>query len=198
MSTETENPQKQVAGEGYSGATSSASTARLRILLNSLKKKERELDTKLDEHFVDVKRANGQPLNDKRNGSATLNRWEKQNAAIRNQTESIERTKFAIEREEAKIRRVNSIELPEAIHEAIEAGEITQWRKHPRMFFVVGVDRGRITWDEEKKVLGYRYLSEIPKEQYPKFRDTYNKLRHSISRASETTLDTGSSSSHRR
>lgn len=152
----------------------------MQILQESLEKKEKELDAKLDNHFATVKLANGQPLNDKRNGAATLNKWEKQNEAIRNQHKSIEKTKLAIEREEAKIRNVNSVELPEAILEAIEDGEITQWRKHPRMFFVVGVEKGRICWDEDKKVLGYRYLSEVPKEQYPKFRDVYNKLRKSI------------------
>lgn len=80
-----------------------------------------------------------------------------------------------------KIIHVESVDLPQAIRDAIDAGEITQWRKHPRMFFVVGVDRGRIAWDEKAKTLGHRYLSEVPKEQYPKFRDAYNKLRRLIS-----------------
>jgi len=179
--TKPQTEPKQEAGEGCSGATCSASSPRLLILRKSLEKKENEQSRKLEEHFADVKRANGQPLNDKRNGAATLNRWEKQNAALRNQEQSIERTKAAIEREEMKISRVASVDIPKAIRDAIDAGEITQWRKHPRMFFVVGVDRGRIAWDEETKTLGHRYLSEVPKEQYPIFRDAYNKLRRLIS-----------------
>ena len=68
---------------------------RLEILKNSLLKKEQQLEKRLDNHFADVKRANGQPLNDKRNGQATMNRWERQNEAIRNLKESIEKTKRA-------------------------------------------------------------------------------------------------------
>ena len=52
---------------------------RLEILKNSLEKKEQQLEKRFDDHFADVKRANGQPLNDKRNGQATMNRWERQN-----------------------------------------------------------------------------------------------------------------------
>lgn len=167
------------AGSDCPEASCSASP-RLLILRESLEKKEKEQSRKLDAHFADVKRANGQPLNDKRNGAATLNRWEKQNAALRNQEESIERTKAAIEREEMKISHVESVRLPQAIRDAIDAGEITQWSKHPRMFFVVGVDRGRIAWNEKTKTLGHRYLSEVPKEQYHKFRDAYNKLRRLV------------------
>lgn len=153
---------------------------RLGILIKSLEKKENEFSSKLDQHFADVKKANGQPLNDKRNGQSTLNKWEKQNDSLRTQQESIERTKRAIEREKGKIINVESVELPQAIRDAMKAGEIIQWRKHPRMFFVVGVDRGRITWNEEKKTIGYRYLSEIPKDHYPIFRDVYNKIRNSM------------------
>lgn len=174
----THTPQNDhTDGLGSPSTLCSASSPRLLILRQSLEKKEKEQSRKLDEHFADVKRANGQPLNDKRNGAVTLNRWEKQNKSLRNQEESIERTKAAIEREEMKINHVESVDLPQAIRDAIDAGEITQWRKHPRMFFVVGVDRGRIAWDEKTKTLGHRYLSDVPKEQYPIFRDAYNKLR---------------------
>ncbi len=163
---------------------------RLSVLLGSLEKKENELSRKLDEHFADVKKANGQPLNDKRNGRATLNRWEKQNDSLRRHQESIERTKNAIEREKGKINNAESVELPQAIRDAVKAGEITQWRKHPRMFFVVGVDRGRIAWNEETHTLSHRYLSEVPKDQYPIFRDIYNKIRQSVnnSEPSQITL----------
>lgn len=52
-------------------------TNRLTILEDSLVKKEAEFQRRLDAHFADVKRGNGQPMNDKRNGQATLNRWDK-------------------------------------------------------------------------------------------------------------------------
>ena len=156
---------------------------RLEILKRSLDKKKTAEHQKLDVHFSDVARANGQPMNDKRNGAATLKRWKKQEDSIRNQSASIEKTKAAIEREEAKIANVNSVwlVLPEAIRQAIDAGEITQWRKNPRMFFVVGVDKGRICWDVKTQTIGHRFLSEVPKDQYPIFRDVYNKLRKTIS-----------------
>ena len=69
---------------------------KLEILKQSLAKKEQELQRRFDVHFATVKQANGQPLNDKRNGQATLNKWEKQNNAIRNLKDSIEKTKSAI------------------------------------------------------------------------------------------------------
>jgi hypothetical protein len=46
---------------------------KLEVLKNSLEKKEQQLEKRLDANFADVMSANGQPLNDKRNGSATLN-----------------------------------------------------------------------------------------------------------------------------
>ena len=66
-------------------------TKRLEMLKASLVKKEAELDRRMQAHFDTVKQANGQPLNDKRNGQATLNKWEKQNDAIRNQQVEIEK-----------------------------------------------------------------------------------------------------------
>ena len=119
-------------------------TNRLNILENSLEKKEAELQKRFDNHFSDVKRANGQPMNDKRNGSATFNRWEKQNQAIRNQQESIEKTKIAIEKEKSKILNVESQSIPNELQELINNGKITQWRKYPSRFFVVGVEKARL------------------------------------------------------
>jgi len=69
---------------------------KLEILKQSLAKKEEQLNAKLDTHFATVKQANGQPLNDKRNGQATLNKWERQNEGIRTMQKSIEATKQAI------------------------------------------------------------------------------------------------------
>ena len=179
------NTPKDLTGGCCPPPTCSASSPRLLILRKSIEKKEKEQYQRLDQHFADVKRANGQPLNDKRNGATTLNRWERQNASLRKVEESIGRTKAAIAREEATINHVNSLELPEAIRQAIDAGEITQWRKNPRMFFVVGVARGRIVWDVKTNTLGHRYLSNVSKDQYPKFRDAYNTLRRLISLQNE-------------
>ena len=51
---------------------------RMQILEQSLEKKNAKLNAKFDEHFSTVALANGQPLNDKRNGAATLAKWERQ------------------------------------------------------------------------------------------------------------------------
>ena len=52
-------------------------TNKLVILKNSLEKKNKILDQRFDTYFGDVKRGNGQPMNDKRNGVSTLRRWVK-------------------------------------------------------------------------------------------------------------------------
>lgn len=151
-------------------------TKRLEILKASLVKKEARLDERLQTHFDTVAQANGQPLNDKRNGRATLNKWDKQNGGLRALQESIQRTKDAIEREETKIALASMVELPAYLQQAIDEGLITQWRKHPRFFFVVGVSGGRIVLDEETGIIGHRYLSKVSKDEYPTFRDVFNKL----------------------
>lgn len=150
--------------------------ARLEILKASLEKKEARFDAKIQEHFDTVAMANGQPLNDKRNGRATLNKWDKQNDSLRSLKDSIQRTKDAIEREETKIANSSLVAIPSYIKQAIDEGLITQWRKFPRFFFVNGVSGGRIVLDEKTGAIAHRYLSKVPKEEYPIFRDTFNKL----------------------
>jgi len=152
---------------------------RLDILKNSLIKKEQVLNDKFDNHFTTVKQANGQPLNDKRNGQATLNKWERQNESIRNQKESIEKTKRAIEIEKGKILEVEhtSTFIPAEILELVKNGELKQWRKHPTTFFVEGVDKARIVWDNKRKVVAHRYAQLITEqEQRSKFVKIYNTL----------------------
>lgn len=151
-------------------------TKRLEILKSSLVTKEARFDERLQNHFDTVAQANGQPLNDKSNGRATLNKWDKQSDALRALQDSIQRTKHAIEREEAKIALASLVELPLYIQQAIDDGLITQWRKHPRFFFVVGVSGGRIVLDEETGIIAHRYLSKVSKDEYPTFRDVFNKL----------------------
>ena len=149
---------------------------RLDVLNASLVKKEALFDRKLHEHFDTVKQANGQPLNDKRNGRATLNKWDKQSDALRSLQEGIQRTKDAIEREEIKIATASLVDLPDYIQQAITEGLITQWRKFPRFFFVNGVKHGRIVLDEKTGLIAHRYLSNVSKEEYPIFRDAFNSL----------------------
>jgi len=149
---------------------------RLEILKASLAKKEARFDERLQNHFDTVAQANGQPLNDKRNGRATVKKWDKQSDGLRKLQDSIQRTKDAIEREETKIALVSQVELPAYIQQAIDDGLITQWRKHPRFFFVVGVSGGRIVLDEKSGIIGHRYLSKVSKDEYPTFRDVFNKL----------------------
>ena len=153
---------------------------RLEILKNSLAKKEQQLAKRFDDHFEDVKMANGQPLNDKRNGQATLNRWERQNESIRNLKESIEITKRAIEKEEDKIHACkyqNDNFIPKEILELVEKGELIQWRKHPTHFFVPSVEKARILWDESRKAVAHKYAHLITEqEQRTKFVRLYNGL----------------------
>lgn len=156
-----------------------SSSKRLEILKNSLAKKEKELERKFDEHFKTVKQANGQPLNDKRNGRATLNKWERQNDSIRKLQQSIEQTKNAIEKEEGKVYHVEKTNenIPIEILAFIKTGELIQWRKYPNTFFVKGVDKARIVWDAKSKTVAYKFLSEIKvQEQRKKFAEIYNAL----------------------
>lgn len=153
---------------------------RLEILKNSLIKKERQFNDKLQNHIDTVKQANGQPLNDKRNGQATLNKWDRQNESLRNLKESIEKTKRAIEKEEDKIHACkyqNENFIPKEILELVEKGELIQWRKHPTHFFVPGVDKARIWWDESRKAVAHKYAHLITEqEQRTKFVRLYNGL----------------------
>lgn len=66
---------------------------RLEILKGSLIKKETLFDEKLQHHFDTVAQANGQPLNDKRNGRSTLAKWDKQSDSLRTLDSSIKRPK---------------------------------------------------------------------------------------------------------
>ncbi len=150
--------------------------SRIEVLKSSLAKKEALFDERLQTHFDTVKQANGQPLNDKRNGRATLNKWDKQSDALRAQKDSIQRTKDAIEREEMKIALAGSVNIPDFMQQAIDDGLISQWRKHPRFFFVNGVKHGRIVLDENTGMIAHRYLSKISKDEYPIFRDVFNRL----------------------
>ena len=152
---------------------------KLEILKQSLVKKEQELQRRFDVHFATVKQANGQPLNDKRNGQATLNKWERQNDAIRTAKESIEKTKQAIEFEEDEIVGLERVKeyIPKEILALVETGELIQWRKHPHTFFVAGVDKARIVWLEKTKQVIRKFTNQIKdREQLLKFVKVFNPL----------------------
>jgi len=147
---------------------------RLNILKASLVKKQAQFDSKFQSHMEDVKSANGQPLNDKRDGHKTLSRWDRQNESLRNLDASIKKTEVAIEREESKINYVGLFEVPKCLVDLLAEGKITQWRKHPNFYFVAGVDRARIHVLDDGR-LSHRYVTEIPnQEQYAIFRDVFN------------------------
>ena len=130
-------------------------STRLKILKNSLANKKEQFASRLDNHFATVREANGQPLNDKRNGASTLRKWGKQNDVLRTIDAKIKLTENAIEREESKIAgvAVANNSMPREILDLVANGILTQWRKHPNTFFVEGVDKARIVWDDKKKIV---------------------------------------------
>lgn len=98
---------------------------------------------------------------------------------MRNLKESIQKTKDAIEREEGEIMDVEQTNkiIPDEILELVEKGELIQWRKNPNTFFVPGVDKARIFWDNKRKVVAHRYANLITEqEQRTKFVRIYNRL----------------------
>jgi hypothetical protein len=158
-------------------------TKKLEILIASLEKKEAMFNQKLDDNIATVKQANGQPLNDKRNGRATLNKWESQNNSLKSLQLEIEKTKRAIENETAKIKNVEHTQniLPSQIIDLISEGTLIQWRKYPNMFFVEGVEIARIIWNAKKKRLGHKYFNlVIDIEQRKKFANIFNQLYNSL------------------
>ncbi len=155
-------------------------TARLEVLENSLAKKKAKLEERFDTHFASVKQANGQPLNDKRGGLKVIAKWEKQNDGIRAIQDSIKRTEAAIERELDKIVNVESAQetTPEEILDLVAEGKLVQWRKHPNFFFMKGVDKARMRWDDETKELFVRYHASVEDPAQRKIMcELYNPLR---------------------
>jgi hypothetical protein len=155
-------------------------SARLEILKKSLVKKNDMLSAKFDIHFQTVAEANGQPLNDKRNGRATLNKWERQNDSIRAAQDSIEITKIAIEKENSKIAAVAAQLVPNCIKSLIDNGTLNQWRKRPNRFFVAGVDKARIIYDDKTNKITCSHISGLAPDQFAKFRDVFNSLKKEL------------------
>ena len=94
---------------------------------------------------------------------------------MRNLKEGAEKTRQAIEREKIKIANVENAKTPEFLQKMVDSGELNQWRKFPNRFFVKGVDKGRIVWNEKTGIVTHDYLSDVPKEHFPAFRDAFNK-----------------------
>jgi len=157
---------------------------RLEVLKKSLIKKQKILESKIDNHHADAKSANGQPMNDKRNGGVTLKRWQTQQDSIFSQYDDIEITKNAIEKEQQKIDGMNAArsEFPDVILNLLESGEITQWCKYPHIFFVKGVKKARIIFRSEtdmyhKRGVYHKYTSQIPtSEQIDSFGKIFNQI----------------------
>jgi hypothetical protein len=138
-------------------------------------------------HFETVAQANGQPLNDKRNGRATLKKWDRQNDSLHNLKDSIAATAAAIEREEGKIYAVDACyaTMPKIMTDMIDNGTLTQWRRHPHTMFVKGVDKARIIWDDKGQKIMYKYATDIPdKAQFAIFKQVVNDLHDGISKKS--------------
>lgn len=155
-----------------------AKKTRLKVLENSLKNKEEKFGKAIENHFLDVRSANGQPLNDKRNDASTLKRWESQDNSLRRQNEGIDKTKQAIDREKDKIENVESFKKPSHIESAVKSGELTQWRKYPNTFFVNGVEKARIIVDEKTGEVSHKYVRDInDKDQHKKFAQVFNRIK---------------------
>ena len=165
------------------GYTTYPIMSRLDILKNSLEKKQANFDSRLSAHFADVKTANGQPLNDKRNGASTMRRWDKQNESLSNLQKEIEKTKNAIENEESKLTYIcnKKSDMPKDITDLIDNGTLKQWAKYPNILFVEGVDKARIIWDSKKKVVLHKYVTHVVDPEKRKvFAQVYNSLNASI------------------
>ena len=157
--------------------------SRLDILKASLEKKEKAFNEKLSIHMDDVRGAQGEPMAGHRGGEKVLRRWEKQESSLRTLDESIQKTKRAIEREEYKINRVEQSkdDVPQIFFDLVEQGVLNQWRKHPNVFFVVGVDKARIGYDKKTGKAYNKFYRDIEcDEQKQRFKDAwsvvFNKL----------------------
>lgn len=156
---------------------------RLEVLRASLQKKEAEFARRLDAYMADVRSANGQPLNDKRCGAATMARWDRKNESLKALDREIEKTKEAIDREEAKIAGCAEAleELPAEIVALVEEGILKQWRKYPDTFFVEGVTKARLQWNRRRQRLEKRYDNLIKDEgERRRFAEVYERLAQTL------------------
>lgn len=153
---------------------------RMEVLQNSLKKKQEAFDKALQSHMEDVASGNGQPMNDKRNGRATMNRWDAQNNRLRKLNEEIEKTKIAIENEQFKTNRINTTNntLPQVLLDKVASSELQQWRKYPNFFFVTGIKDARMQYKDGK--MWASHYNELSKEDYAVFAAKFNEVKKLI------------------
>ena len=173
---------------------------RLEILQNSLIKKETKQDNNFTSLYKHQAMTHGSPVNDKRCGGAWFKAHDRINDSIRNQHESIEKTKQAIEREERRQLRNEDarnmlLEYPKAIIDLVEAGTLIQWNKHPSTFFINGLEKIRISY--EKKELktkitetlyhkyGREFVSISTKEQIKYFNGLFNELKSKVNKVTK-------------
>ena len=154
----------------------------MELLERSLANKIEKLGRMSAEHIEDARNANGQPLNDKRNGAATMQRWDRQRAVTAAQLKEIEKTEEAIEDERELMNEIAAWRkvLPQPIISAMDSGEITQWRRHPNRFFVSGVPKARIVWDEKTGKLSSAHANNLAGESHDKFNAVFCRLKKEI------------------
>ena len=173
---------------------------RLEILQNSLIKKEAQQDNNFTSLYEHQSMTHGSPVNDKRCGSAWFKAHDRINDTIRNQYESIEKTKQAIEREERRQLRNEDarnmlLEYPKAIIDLVEAGTLIQWNKHPSTFFINGLEKIRISYEKKElktkitETLYHKYGREFAsistKEQIKYFNGLFNELKSKVNKVTK-------------
>lgn len=157
-------------------------TPRLRVLRNSLKKKEEELARRFGNYFGHWKQTHGSPVNDKRGAAQFFRKEEKINDSIRNQKEEIKKTIWAIETEEEKILDAFAAlkRYPACVAKMVANGILNPWRKHPHILFVEGVKGARIYTNKENESgpIKVGYLRKIPNyQQREKFKSVWAELK---------------------
>lgn len=153
-------------------------TKKLKNLKSSLDKKERLIDDKIRDHMDGVLETQWQPLQDGGRSSKILSSREKEDNSIRKLKESIESTQYAIAVEEERISETQKMfdSLPKALQDRILSGELTQWRKYPRIMFVNGVDKARINWDAKKGVVVPKFHNRLEGEDRKRFVAVFNAI----------------------
>ena len=159
-------------------------TKRLELLEESLAKKKAELCWKIEEHFASVKQAFGQSLNDKHR-KIVMARCDRQCNDLRKIKESIEKIKNAIKTEIDKIVLEEYFDVPSAIQELLDTGVLIQCRKQLNRFFVKGVEKASLIYEDGKLLMSF--FKDIPnKKQLNIFRKVCNELQKKLQK--ETNL----------
>ena len=150
-------------------------TKRLELLEESLAKKKAELCWKIEEHFTTTQQVLRQPLNDKKNREIVMARWKRQGHGLQKLKESIEKIQNAIKTEIDKIVLEEYFDVPPAIQELLDTGVLIQCRKQFNRFFVKGVEKASLIYEDGKLLMSF--FKDIPnKKQLNIFRKVCNEL----------------------